>query len=411
MLNERTKQERQAALRERIKNNAKKKGKKSGGEKRILDTTNLNVKFFRPQSEKSYLIDIIPWTIKTKYHPQGMKPGEEDYVLDIWVHRWIGVSNATVLCLEQTYGHKCPICEERRTLMQDDSVEDSRINALKPQHRGIYNIIDLNNEAEGIQIFDESHSLFEAELLDEASKGAGEEDDTKLEVICFADLQEGKSIRFRTVEKTFYVAGNPKPKSFTGYKSFRFIDREPLNDSMLEQSYSLDKLLIIPTYEEVNRIFHGVDFEDAKEETAKETDSEKIPWEKLEKEAEKREVKETEKEEVKEAEKKEVKSEDQPIKKEEGSTIINLNNMNKRELRRYIKENNLDIQVTLSMSEDEIRKVINNCLVKQGKKEGTEEKSKCPYGHKFGVDIDSKPDCMDCEIYEDCADENDQQKK
>lgn len=33
------------------------------------------------------------------------------------------------------------------------------------------------------------------------------------------------------------------------------------------------------------------------------------------------------------------------------------------------------------------------------------KKSKCPYGHRYGKDTDSFPDCNKCKKWDDCVDE------
>ena len=375
-----SRKERQEALRARIRDNAKKRGKNSGGNRGILDlSSSESPKFFKPKANRSYLIDIIPWIVQTKNHPQGIEPGEEDYILDVWVHGWIGVSNSTLVCLERTFNKPCPICEERKTLMQDENTPKGIISKLSPQRRALYNIIDLNNEDAGIQIFDATYSQFEVELLEEADRPDLNSKEARTEPIIFADLIEGKSIKFRTSEKTFYVSGDSKPKTYITYKSFDFVDRDPIDEEVLKESYAFDKLLIIPSYDEVNKIFHGVELEHD------------------ENESDKKEVDEEKEESPKKEEKPSCKADDQ----NDEFVSSNLDEMNKRQLRQYIKKNNIDIKVSLKMTEDEIRDLIRTN--EKGGKSNPSELS-CPCGYKFGIDVDSYEDCMDCNIYEKCAD-------
>ena len=260
------------------------------------------ISFFSPQEGKNR-INIIPYEIKTKNHPLVKRGefaiGDKDYVMDIFTHRNVGPTEATVLCLKGTYGKPCPICELSAKFRSEGKEKEA--NELKSGRRVFYNIEDCKEPGK-LKIFETSHYLFEKELIDEAR------DDEECGFVDFADPEEGKEIKFRASE---VQKGQMKYKEF---KSFSFEDRdEPISDELLDSAISFDEIMIVPTYEDVEKILYGSDEEN-----------------------------------------------------DDG---------------------------------DEEH-------VKTSKKHQEEEKStsgKCPFGHKYGVDIDHFDDCENCNCWDKCV--------
>ena len=118
------------------------------------------IKFFSPAEGKNR-INIVPYVIKSKNHPLvksgEAEVGEKDYVLDFYAHRGVGPAEKTVLCLKNTYGKPCPICEQAAALRK--AGKEKEANALKPSRRVVYNIEDLK-EPGVLKVFETSHYLF-----------------------------------------------------------------------------------------------------------------------------------------------------------------------------------------------------------------------------------------------------------
>lgn len=211
------------------------------------------VEFFKPEDGRN-TINIIPFKIKNKNHPlvkRGiLNIGDMDYVMDVFVHKNVGAGGATVVCLKQTYGKPCPICEFRAKLKKEG--RDKEADAFKFSRRAIYNVQDIKNP-EKLKLFDVSHYLFEKELIDEASDGENGEN-----FVDFADIENGKQINFKSVKVS------KGGFEFNEYKSFSFRDREkPLNDSIINEAISLDDILNVLSYEEIEKLlFNKVDEED-----------------------------------------------------------------------------------------------------------------------------------------------------
>lgn len=224
----------------------------SGGGKNYLIMPD-DVSFYKPKKGKNK-IDIIPFIVKTDKHPNGIEKNSEDYLVDFYVHKSVGTKNDKFLCLKKTLGKSCPICEEQYKLYQDG--EEDKAKALKAQRRVIYNIIDLNDKEKGIQLFETSHFLFEKEVQEKIKYVF---EDEELPII--ADLEDGKTISFRAVEKEI------GKKTYFEFKDFDFENRtKPYKDSMLDDSIPLDTLFIIPTYDEVGKSFFSSGMEDDEDE-------------------------------------------------------------------------------------------------------------------------------------------------
>ena len=228
--------------------------KDSGGAKTgVMDWGKVDgeVSFFKPVEGKNR-INIIPYTIKSKNHPLVRKGdfeiGDSDYVMDVYVHRSIGPSEASVICLKSTYGKPCPICEQSALLIKQGKEKEGK--DLRSKRRVFYNVEDLKEPGK-VKIFEASHNLFEKELIDEAR------DDDEGGFVNFADPAEGKEIKFRGSETSF------NKTKYLEFKSFSFVDRdEPLSDDLLESAVSFDEIMRVPTYEEVEKILYGQEDDD-----------------------------------------------------------------------------------------------------------------------------------------------------
>ena len=220
-----------------------------------------DVEFYKPEEGRNR-INIIPYTIKTKNHPLvksgDFEIGEKDYLMDIFVHKNIGASESSVICLKKTYGKPCPICEQAEMFKKQGKETESK--ALLPSRRVFYNVQDLKDGK--LKIFETSHYLFEKELIDEARDG---EDG----YVNFADEEEGKEISFKASKVK-------KGKiEYLEFKSFRFEDREEsLDEDLIENAVSFDEIMNVPTYEQAEKILFG---SDSDEDDSEEPDEDERP--------------------------------------------------------------------------------------------------------------------------------------
>ncbi len=343
-------------MKERTEENYKNKDYGVGGA-RVLDLSNLeDVEFFKPEKGK-HCIDIIPYEITTNNH-MTRKPGELDYVLEYYTHYDVGARKGRVVCPAKTFGKPCPICEEMEELKEQEADEDM-IDALKPKRRVLYNVIDTKKPDKGILLFETSHFLFEAEILDEAGSGD--------EAIVFSDTEDGRSISFRDTGK----------KGIGRFKGFAFEDRdEPYDDDIIDEAYSLDSLLVVLSYEEIHNMFHNAD-DGEEEEEEKPQRSKKGKPDK---------GKSKKKEEEPEEEDDDSDDEDEPEEEDDDSDD---------------EEEEEKPQRTKKGGKKEESKPAKG----KADKGKSASKNKCPYGHKFGNDCDETDDCAECENWEACAEE------
>ena len=256
-----TAKERREALRKRTEQAAKNRDKTGLGKSMVLDVSGIeDLNLYKPTSGKEKnCIDIIPFIITQDWYvdlrtkpgqPTGLELGFEDYKLEIPVHRNVGINNEQFLCLRLAFGKNCPMCEALREEYDkpDSEQSDDIIRDLTPSWRCYYNVYDYNEPDKDIQLWaDASYHLFEKNFLEEATEGE--------EYVTFSDLQEGKTIEFKGKEKSL------GKNTFVEAQSIQFIDREIYKEDIFDDVFSLDEMLIIPTYEEVSKAFLGLDEE------------------------------------------------------------------------------------------------------------------------------------------------------
>lgn len=228
------------------------------------------VKFWKCK-EDDHEIYIVPYIVGSN-HPR-LKEGKVDFLLDVFVHRKVGINEDEVICLNRTYGEKCPICEYQAMLKDEEEPDKLLIKSLNPTRRNIFNIVCLDSVKEqelGIQVWNVSQWLFTNPLeeLAHKKKGGGE--------VLYADIDDGKIISFR--KKGSGV-------NTTEYTAFEFKDRDEIPDEILDSAICLDELIHKPTYDEVAELFQN-----------KPASSEEEVPEKQEKKVEKEKEKEKEEE-------------------------------------------------------------------------------------------------------------------
>lgn len=203
-------------------------------------------KFWRPKKGMN-TFDIIPYEVSIGNHPIGIEPGELFQQLKYKVHYEIGAENKQIVC-PTTVGKKCPICEHRAALYKDPNADKDELQKLKPKDRIVFNIIDLDDEDEGIQIFDYSPHLFAGALYEELDATEGEFNN-------LFDLDSGFTIKARFAEKKL---GSNK---FLECTRVDFEERQPYGDDQVADCLDLDKALVILSYDEINKIFMDLDEE------------------------------------------------------------------------------------------------------------------------------------------------------
>ena len=261
--------EREQRLRDRVNQSRENVGKLGSGKQSVLDTSAYTVKWYKAiAGKKKNLMDIVPYLISEPWYPKlkgragtytGLQPGDPDYKLEVPVHRRVGPENKSFLCLREAFGKACPVCEERFKLfdMPKEQQDKEAIRALNTSWRCFYNVWDYNSEeAEPtFKLFESSYKMFEEMLLKES-----EPEDEQLEPIFFSSLSEGKTIEWKGMEKE--IGKGKSVVKFIEAVDFNFLDRDPYGEDVYGQVLPLDKMLIIPTYDQVRAALFGMEEEE-----------------------------------------------------------------------------------------------------------------------------------------------------
>lgn len=360
----------------------------SGGKAGVMDWKKVDgeVQFFSP-AEGRNRINIIPYTIKSKNHPLVKKGefevGDKDYVMDIFVHRGVGPSEASVLCLKNTYGKPCPICEQSALLRKQGKEDEA--GALKPSRRVFYNVQDLKNP-DVLKVFEASHYLFEKELIDEAR------DDEEGGFVDFADEESGKEIKFRC-SKT-----SKGGFEFNEFKSFSFEDRdENIPDELLESAISFDEIMNVPTYEEAEKILYGRDEDDDSEDE----EEDEVPAKKSSKKAVAKDEDDDDADDEEEPAPKKTAKKKPAVEEDDEDEDLDEDEEEEKSAKKPAKKSKVVEEDDDDEQEDEDDEPPAKKPSKKEKDCGGDCK-KCPFGHKFGEDTDEFDDCDDCDIWDKC---------
>lgn len=299
------------------------------------------VEFYSPEKGVEKL-NIIPYEVTVKNHPE-QDQGELWFERTIWVHYGIGIEEKNILC-PKTIGKPCPICEEVARMKKDSDADEDDIKALRPRERQIFNVSTKKNP-EDVMLFEMSYHLFGKQLEEEIREGEEEWGG-------FADLEGGYTLKIRWAEKKL------GKNAFVEASRIDFMERDDLDEDILDEVLDLDSILNVLSYEELESLFLGLEGTNADNEEEEEDDE---PAPRKSKKSRKQEPEEDEDEDPKEEDEDE--EEEKPAKRSRKS--------------------------------------------KKDKKKS--KKNKCPFDHEFGTDCDEHDDCDDCDEWDDCKDAQDEQ--
>ena len=204
----------------------------------------LDIPMYRP-GDGGHIIDIIPY-ITGKNDPVLSK-GKDNYTYEYYCHRNVGIGDLWFICLAQTYGKPCPICEHRDKL-REKGASKKTFKPLFPQRRNMYNVVsyDRGEERKGVQLWDVPWFYSEKHIQAIAIKTdrRGREKETN-----FAHSEKGKSIQF-TIEP-------PKGKEdYASYEGWSFEDRDyVIKNSTLDGAHVIDQIVYVPSYKELKEAY------------------------------------------------------------------------------------------------------------------------------------------------------------
>jgi len=376
--------------------------------------------------EGKHKIDILPFTVGKK-HPT-LPSGSAAYKLDLFSHYGVGVNNDTYICMNKMFKKFCSICEHKSELQQSGDADADQIKKLKPSHNTLYNIICYDTpeeERKGVQVWMVNNWFMESKLMAIAEDESGEP-------IQFPDPDDGKRI-------TFTRKGTGKAN--TQYLGHKLVDRDyKISDKLLNSTFTLDEIIVIPKEEDVEQAFFGAKREGNKVE--KDEDEEEvrgnknskgslddmtrkelkvfIEENKLDIDAGDYDEKEDLVNDIKEAlkDKETDEEDDAPSFKEDdysGITEDEVDDMNRKGLKEFIEKNKIGIDIDDYETKDELKEAVKNIIFGAKGKEESKEESKekvCPNKKgTFGESFDQFPACVnECDLFDACSDEYDKIK-
>jgi len=257
-------------------------------------------------------------------------------------------------------------------------------------------------------------------------------EDESGEPIQFPDPDDGKRI-------TFTRKGTGKAN--TQYLGHKLVDRDyKISDKLLNSTFTLDEIIVIPKEEDVEQAFFGAKREGNKVE--KDEDEEEvrgnknskgslddmtrkelkvfIEENKLDIDAGDYDEKEDLVNDIKEAlkDKETDEEDDAPSFKEDdysGITEDEVDDMNRKGLKEFIEKNKIGIDIDDYETKDELKEAVKNIIFGAKGKEESKEESKekvCPNKKgTFGESFDQFPACVnECDLFDACSDEYDKIK-
>ena len=217
-----------------------------------------NCKSFNPKEPGDYELEFIPFIV-TDRNPmiEEEDVGSLHYEMTYWRHRGIGSRKRYVICPEQTFGNRCPICEHVDQLREEDYEANKKlIGKLYAQERQLFCILNHAEKKKGLQIWDVAYGNF-GEVLDDRLDRRRENE----ELVDFHDPEDGMtlivSLKEEKIEKTKYLKCN--------YIDFR-ARRSPVPQKFFDEAPVLDELPVEMSYDEIKNLLHESDDPDDEEE-------------------------------------------------------------------------------------------------------------------------------------------------
>ena len=208
------------------------------------------VPIFKEEGDSRVNLDILPYVVTDPEHPDRNSDTDTATKDSLWyrrpyrLHRNIGADNVAIVC-PTSVGKKCPICEYRKKMLDEGANwQDEAVKALRAGNRNLYYVQpkDEKKLEDKPHLWDISQFCFQDKLNNEL-----EEND---EYASFPDLEDGLTLRIRFSEETI---GKQK---FAETSRIDFEQRNYVYDEKeIEALPSLDDVLIIKDYRDIEALF------------------------------------------------------------------------------------------------------------------------------------------------------------
>jgi hypothetical protein len=366
---------RRGSFRGKVTHNATQQRSKASNYGHLLLPRGVNV--FEEDPGGRIALDILPYFVTDAHHPDRDEEFETAVEGSLWyrrpykLHRSIGADNKAVVCLSSV-GRKCPICEYRAKRIADgEKWDDQAIKAMRPSDRDLYYVVPKGSRKheEKAYLWDISQFCFQALLNEELEENEEFGD--------FPDLEHGLTLIIRFSEEKFMN------NSFAKASAIKFEERDGYDyaEKVVRDLPSLDDVLDVKEYREVERLFfeggeEGEDDPQPREEErsqatqtiARQKSSAVTP---LRRPAEPAEQPTTQ---------------TRPRRPPEAADD---------------REDHPETVVTRRSSD-----LTRSSPAASGGGNGAAV-GECPSGYRFGVDVDTKDECNECPVWNECMDAHD----
>jgi hypothetical protein len=337
---------------------------------------------FKEEPGGRIALDFLPYFVTDAHHPDRDVEREIAIQGSLWyrrpykLHRSIGVQNASVIC-PSSVGKKCPICEYRaKQLSEGAKWQDEQIKAMRPSDRNLYYVVpkgDSKKYDEKPYFWDIAQFLFQEALNNELEENEdfGE----------FPDLEAGLTLRIRFSEEKF------ERTSFAKTSRIDFEERDyAYDEAVVRELTSLDEVLDIKDYREVERLFFETDGGD-EEGADQPTDQPKTG-------SGGSSVSLTR-----------PKSETTTTSPRQSSTIESTTRSTITRPRQAAEPSPGESPGEATPSTVIRRRSLSSPTQSvESNKNQNGEADKCPSGYRFGVDTDAKDECERCQVWNECMD-------
>lgn len=238
---------RQREQRDSMYNSAKERAEKH---EKAFEPTALTLpegaRAFRFKAAKTYRLDILPYKVRKGSETPGGNPycdaGLYHYERTYYTHRVpTPDGNKMYCCLIKTFGEKrCPVCEYLARGRVTGKVEEKTLDMMDVKERQLFNVIDLDNREQGVQVFEFNWFQF-GKMLDAKAKA-------KARYESFFHLKGGRTIEVAVKDETFMGRTIYKPENF------EFEEREDYPKEILQKVFDLDAIPKLVSYAELKEI-------------------------------------------------------------------------------------------------------------------------------------------------------------
>ncbi len=324
--------------------------------------SNMNV--FKPEGGTEVVFDIVPYRVTDENHIDNKKYAEDAQVGELWwkrpvkIHRDVGPDGISVVC-PTTIGKKCPICEYGAKRRKEGADWDE-LKEIFPKDRTLFYIVPLDTQecdvdyTEGeVHIMDQSDHIFTEFLLEEVNRDVDNDN--------FPDPYDGLSLRI------YWRSKKLGKNKYAEASKIDFEEREEqYDDKFLDEIPSLDEVLVIKDYKELEALYMGM--ADMDDEDVDDQELEEEPPRRRRKSS--RDEKPPRRSRREEPEEEEEEEEDEPPRRSRKAPARERKEKEEEAPRRTRRRE--------------------------------EPEMECPFDHEFGTDHDEFNDCENCDVWQEC---------